>query len=48
MYGHGTQPFGDEDVHHSNYIRFLKLFVLIIIKINDELYIKDEITKKEI
>ena len=34
MYGHGTQPFGDEDVHHSNYIRFLKLFVLIIIKIN--------------
>lgn len=48
MYGHGTQPFGDEDVHHSNYIRFLKLFVLIIIKINDELCIKDEITKKEI
>ena len=48
MYGHGTQPFGDENVHHSNYIRFLKLFVLIIIKINDELCIKDEIAKKEI
>lgn len=43
MYSHGTQPFGNEEVHHSNYIRFLKLFVLIIIKINDELCIKDEI-----
>ncbi len=42
MYGHGTQPFGNEDVHHSNYIRFLKLFVLIIIKINDELCIRDK------
>lgn len=42
MYSHGTQPFGNEEVHHSNYIRFLKLFVLIIIKINDELCIKDE------
>mgnify|MGYP003324794824 CR=1 FL=1 len=29
MYGHGTQPFGNEDIHHSNYIRFLKLFVLM-------------------
>lgn len=42
MYGHGTQPFGDENIHHSNYIRFLKLFILIIIKINDELCTKDE------
>lgn len=45
MYGHGTQPFGNEDVHHSNYIRFLKLFILIIIKINDELCIVDELNK---
>ena len=41
-YSHGTQPFGNEEVHHSNYIIFLKLFILIIIKINDELCIKDE------
>lgn len=45
MYGHGTQPFGNEDVHHSNYIRFLKFFILIIIKINDELCIVDELNK---
>ena len=47
MYGHGTQPFGNEDIHHSNYIRFLKLFVLIIIKINDELCIKDELIDEQ-
>lgn len=47
MYSHGTQPFGNEDIHRSNYIRFLKLFVLIIIKINDELCIKDEVSKKD-
>ena len=46
MYGHGTQPFGNENIHHSNYIRFLKLFILIIIKINDELCIKDELLHK--
>lgn len=45
MYVHGTQPFGDENVHYSNYIRFLKLFILIIIKINDELCIKDDLKK---
>lgn len=45
MYGHGTQSFGNEDVHHSNYIRFLKFFILIIIKINDELCIVDELNK---
>ena len=43
MYEHGTQPFGDEEIHHKNYIIFLKLFVLIIIKINDELCIINEI-----
>lgn len=45
MYGHGTQPFGDENTHYSNYIRFLKLFILIIIKINDELCIFDDLNK---
>lgn len=45
MYGHGTQPFGNENVHYSNYMRFLKLFILIIIKINDELCIKDDLKK---
>jgi hypothetical protein len=43
MYGHGTQPLGDENVHYSNYIRFLKLFILMIIKINDELCVKDDL-----
>lgn len=43
MYSHGTQPFGNESIHHSNYIKFLKILVLIIIKINDELCINDEI-----
>ena len=44
-YSHGTQPFGDENIHYTNYIRFLKLFILIIIKINDELCIQDDIKK---
>lgn len=47
MYGHGTQPFGNENIHYGNYIRFLKLFILIIIKINDELCIKDELLHKK-
>lgn len=45
MYSHGTQPFGNENIHYTNYIRFLKLFILIIIKINDELCIQDDIKK---
>ncbi|CEN81263.1 hypothetical protein [Paraclostridium sordellii] len=38
MYSHGTQPSGEEseNIHKSNYIIFLRLFILIIIKINDE------------
>ncbi len=42
MYSHGTQPNGDksEDIHKFNYMIFLKLFILIIIKINDEFCIK--------
>lgn len=45
MYSHGTQPFGDENIYYSNYIRVLKLFILIIIKINDELCIFDDLNK---
>lgn len=39
MYVHGTQfnDDNDESVHYTNYITFLKLFILIIIKINDDL-----------
>ena len=39
MYVHGTQfnDSDDENVHYTNYITFLKLFILIIIKINDDL-----------
>jgi len=37
-YSHGTQPNDscDDVIHKNNYMIFLKLFVLIIIKINDE------------
>lgn len=45
MYSHGTQPFGDENIHYQNYIIFLRIFISIIIKINDELCIKDDIAK---
>ena len=48
MYSHGTQKFGDEDIHYQNYIIFLRLFILIIIKINDELCIKDDLNKNNI
>lgn len=42
MYSHGTQPSGEgnENIHEQNYMTFLRLFILIIIKINDELCIK--------
>ena len=38
-YSHGTQPNGDKDenIHKSNYMIFLRIVILIIIKINDEL-----------
>lgn len=48
MYSHGTQKFGDEDIHYQNYIIFLRLFILIIIKINDELCTKDDLNKNNI
>lgn len=40
-YIHGTQPSGEEDEekHRYNYMIFLKLFILLIIKINDDLCI---------
>lgn len=40
-YSHGSQPnnVNDEGKHEKNYMIFLKLFILIIIKINDELCI---------
>lgn len=44
MYSHGTQPNGEEseNIHEANYIIFLRLFILIIIKINDELCLLDK------
>ena len=41
MYLHGTQPFGENTLHESNYMIILRLFILIIIKINDELCLKE-------
>ena len=38
-YDHGTKSSGSEKEHYSNYMRILRLFILIIIKINDELCI---------
>ena len=43
MYLHGTQPAGNEKLHKSNYMIILRLFVLVIIKINDELCLKEYI-----
>lgn len=42
-YIHGTQPSDDsaEKIHKYNYMIFLKLFILLIIKINDDLCIND-------
>ena len=38
-YSHGTQP-NDEDLHMNNYFIFLKLVIIISVKINDDLCIK--------
>ena len=48
-YSHGTQPNGDEDekTHESNYMIFLRLVILIIIKVNDEVCLNDEISKRK-
>lgn len=46
-YDHGTQPDADsEEIHKTNYMIFLKLLIIIIIKINDEVCIKDEMEIK--
>ena len=37
----------DENTHYNNYMLFLKLIILIIIKINDELCAKEEIKKNK-
>lgn len=41
MYSHGTQESEEDrkNVHEQNYMLFLELFILEIIKINDELCI---------
>ena len=42
-YIHGCQPNGkdSEKIHENNYYLFLKLLILLIIKINDDIIIKD-------
>ena len=37
----------DENTHYKNYMLFLKLIILIIIKINDDLCIKEDIEEKD-
>lgn len=41
MYLHGTQLVDNEVLHKSNYMIILRLFILVIIKINDELCLKE-------
>ena len=40
-YDHGTKSSGNEQEHYQNYMIILRLFILIIIKINDELCVLD-------
>ena len=43
-YLHGNKLRNDdENTHYNNYMLFLKLIILIIIKINDELCLKEQI-----
>lgn len=43
LYAHGIEYLNDnEDLHYSNYIVLLRLMVLLIIKINDEFWLKDK------
>lgn len=47
-YLHGNKFKNDnEDTHYSNYLTFLRILVLIVIKINDELCMRDEKINKE-
>lgn len=43
MYLHGTQLVDNEVLHKSNNMIILRLFILVIIKINDELCLKEYI-----
>lgn len=47
MYLHGTQPAGNEDMHKTNYMIILRLFILVIIKISDELCLKESLDDKK-
>lgn len=40
------QPAGDEEMHKTNYMIILRLFILVIIKINDELCLKESLDDK--
>lgn len=47
-YLHGNKlKYDDENTHYNNYMLFLKLIILIIIKINDELCVKEDIKKNK-
>ena len=47
-YLHGNKlKDDDENTHYNNYMLFLKLIILIIIKINDELCVKEDIKKNK-
>lgn len=47
-YLHGNKLKDDyENTHYNNYMLFLKLIILIIIKINDELCVKEDIKKNK-
>lgn len=47
-YLHGNKlKDDDENTHYNNYMLFLKLIILVIIKINDELCVKEDIKKNK-
>ena len=47
-YLHGNKlKDDDENTHYNNYMLFLKLIILIIMKINDELCVKEDIKKNK-
>lgn len=45
-YLHGTQSI-EKKIHMNDYLKFLELFVLIVIKINEEFCLYDELKKKK-
>lgn len=46
-YAHGTYGWNDSSdrMHKNNFFKLLSIFILIIIKINDELCLKDDLSK---